>query len=236
MTAAGVRVRYLGQVPCAEGIATFRFAKPEGYMFTAGQFFTLSLNTRDGEQSKHFSHASAPEDADIELTTRLTGSAFKDALLALAPGTEVTLTGPRGRLVLPASARNVGFLTGGVGITPARSIIRHLVMSGAATGIALFNGNRSDDCVPYGGEFRALRDMRERFTLVEVIEQPTLAWESEVGRIDAGLVRRYLSDPEDYYWIVSGPPPMVGAMRVVVDELGLPGEAVAFESFAGYAS
>lgn len=236
VTASTVRVRYLGQIPCAEGIATFRFSKPEGYTFIAGQFFTLTLDTRDGEQSKHFSHASAPEDEDLELTTRLTGSAFKDALSGLAPGVEVTLTGPRGKLVVPASAANVGFLTGGVGITPAHSIIRHLVMSGSPAGIALFYGNRSDDCVPYGAEFRALRVARDRFTLVEVIEQPTPAWNSEVGRIDAGLVRRYLSSPEEYYWIVSGPPPMVDAMKAVVAELDLPDGTVAFESFAGYAT
>lgn len=233
-TASTWRVKFLGQWPCAEGIVTFRFSKPEGYGFDAGQYFTVTLQTREGEQSKHFSHASAPEDATIDLTTRITGSAFKDALMALKPGDEVALAGPRGRLVVPPSARNVGFMTGGVGITPARSIIRHVTLSGASTGIALFYGNRSDDCVPYGDEFRTLAGIRESFTLVEVIEEPTPAWTSEVGRIDADLVRKYISEPGDYFWIVSGPPPMVDAMRNVVADLGLDSSAVIFESFAGY--
>ncbi|MHB1340633.1 MAG: ferredoxin--NADP reductase [Coriobacteriia bacterium] len=233
-TANTWKVAFLGQWPCAEGIVTFRFSKPAGYEFNAGQFFTLTLGTREGDQSKHFSHASAPEDATIDLTTRITGSAFKDALMALAPGEDVTLTGPRGRLTVPPSARAVGFLTGGVGITPARSIIRHLVLSGVPLGIALFYGNRSDDCVPYAEEFRALSGIRDGFTLVEVIEQPTGAWTSEVGRITADLVRRYAPGVEDYFWIVSGPPPMVEAMRTVVADLGLGPESVIFESFAGY--
>lgn len=233
-TAGTTKVQFMGQWPCAPDIVTFRFTRPEGYRFEAGQFFLLTLDTREGRQTKAFSHASAPEDPAIDLTTRLTGSAFKDALLGLRAGAELTIAGPRGHLGPPPSADNVAFLTGGVGITPAHSIIRHLALSGSDTGIALFFGNRTDECVPYGEEFRELAAHRPGFMLAEIIEQPTPAWTGPTGRIDEAFVRRFVTDPHRYFWVVSGPPPMVEAMRPVVSALGLERDEVAFESFSGY--
>jgi len=92
---------FLGYTLCGESTGTFRLTRPTGYTFRAGQFFTLTLNTREGVQTKHFSHANAPQDPGIELTTRLTGSAFKEALQALHPGEEVTISGPGGGLCFP---------------------------------------------------------------------------------------------------------------------------------------
>ncbi|MCE5203917.1 MAG: FAD-dependent oxidoreductase [Actinomycetia bacterium] len=228
------KARFLGYAPCGESTGTFRFTRPTGYTFRAGQFFTLTLSTHEGVQTKHFSHANAPQDPGIELTTRLTGSAFKEALQALHPGEEVTISGPGGRLVLPDRSRPTAFLTGGVGITPARSIIRDLVLSGEPTKMALFYANRTEDSVPYAEEFRGLAQSREGFILVEVIEEPARGWSSETGRIDAALIHRHIERPEAFYWVVSGPPRMVDAMRTVVSGLRLAQGSVAFESFSGY--
>ncbi|KAF0207901.1 MAG: FAD-dependent oxidoreductase [Actinomycetota bacterium] len=234
MSAGEYEVVFIGRTDCGEGVATFRFSRPEGYDFKPGQFFMLTLDTRDGVVSKPFSHADAPDDPAIELTTRLTGSAFKDALLALEPGAAVSVSGPKGRLAVPDDARAIGFLAGGIGITPAHSIIRHAVLRKSDLSITLFYGNRDETCIPYGEEFRGYATSVPGFAYVETLDHPGPDWSGASGFISAELVRANVDDPVSLHWIVAGPPPMVEAMRKVVDDLGLAHESVSYEVFAGY--
>lgn len=226
-------IAYLGTRSCAVGVASFRFVRPKGYSFIPGQFFTLTLETHEGVTSKQFSHADAPGDDAIELTTRLSDSAFKQTLVHLEPGSIVHISGPKGRLGVPEGASAVGFLTGGVGITPARSIIRDAIQRKSGLDIALFYGNRDEDCIPYGEEFRSYA-AAQRMAYIETLDHPLPQWAGEAGFITADLVRRHVADPAARYWIVSGPPPMVDAMKVVVGNLGVPADSVAYELFAGY--
>jgi ferredoxin-NADP reductase len=227
-------VTYLGSRPCADGIGTFRFSRPSEYSFTPGQFFSLSLETEDGLVSKFFSHADAPGDPAIELTTRLSGSAFKNKLLALSVGDVVRISGPKGRLGVPEGSTAVGFLAGGVGITPAHSIIRNVMQTGSPLKVALFYGNRDEACVPYGEEFRGYAASNPRFLYVDTLDHPGPDWAGESGFISAEMIRRHLSDPGALHWIVAGPPPMVEAMKRVVSDLELSPERVSYELFAGY--
>jgi len=227
-------VVFLGATPCGGDVTSFRFSKPADYSFVPGQFFALTLHTRDGVVSKHFSHADAPADAYVELTTRLSGSAFKDALRALEPGAVVRARGPKGRLGVPDGATGVGFLAGGVGITPAHSIIRHAVSLGTGLDIALFYGSRDETCIPYGEEFRRYAASASGFLYVETLDHPGPGWTGESGFITADMVRSHLRTIFDRHWIIAGPPPMVDAMRKVVGDLGLPDGAVSYEIFAGY--
>ncbi|HEX9093199.1 MAG TPA: FAD-dependent oxidoreductase [Coriobacteriia bacterium] len=220
---------------CGPGTGIFRFDRPGEYTFQAGQFFTLSLETREGPQTKTFSHAEAPADPYIELATRLTGSAFKDALLALRPGDEVEVAGPGGRMTLPADVRKAAFLVGGVGITPARSIIRDAVQRASGLSVALFYGNQDQTCIPFGEELTGYASSHAGIEVVDVLAAPNAGWSGETGFITAPLVRRHLDPLDGWHWFVCGPPAMVGAMERVVAELGLPSDSVSWERFSGYA-
>jgi ferredoxin-NADP reductase len=227
-------VRFQVHIPCAPATGLFRFGKPAGYVFQAGQYFSLTLQTREGEQTKHFSHCDAPADSHVELTTRLTGSAFKDALLALRPGEEVHITGPRGHLTVPEGVARVGFLVGGVGITPARSIIRDA--AGRATGLDIlcFDGNLDQSGIPFKQEFDGFEAAHPEIRFVHVLERPLPGWEGESGFITADVVRRHCDPLDGRYWISAGPPAMAEAMKRVFEELRVPGERFAMELFTGY--
>lgn len=227
-------VQYLGHGGCAPAVETFRLRRPEGYVFRPGQFFQLTIDTREGEQSHYFSHADAPDDSATEFTTRLTGSAYKDALLALPLGSQVRFRGPMGSLGVPEGAPSVGFLTGGVGITPGHSIIRDAMLRESGLDIALFYANREPACVPYADEFRAYAAADPTFRYVEVFEVPDPGWTGPVGYITADIVREHVDVSGSRHWIVSGPPPMLNAMRSVVETLGIAPEHVSYEAFSGY--
>jgi ferredoxin-NADP reductase len=219
----------------APGTGTFRFGKPAGYTFTPGQFLSLSLATRDGEQTKHFTHDEAPADPYVEITTRLSGSPFKDALEALVPGDRVRFAGPRGRMTLPADTRKVAFLVGGVGVTPAHSIIRDAVVRGTGLTVALFYGNQDQDGIPFGHEFDSYAAEHPEITVVHVLATPEPGWAGERGFITAEIVRRHIDPLDGWRWVVTGPPAMIEAMKRVLSDLRVPDERVSTESFAGYA-
>lgn len=235
MSVATYTVRFHAHIPCAPATGTFRFGKPAGYAFSAGQYFSLTLQTREGEQTKHFSHCDAPADPRIELTTRLTGSAFKDALLALRPRDEVWITGPRGRLTLPEGVTRVGFLVGGVGITPARSIMRDAVGRGTGLDVLCFYGNLDQLRIPFKQEFDGHEATHPEIRFVHVLQEPLPGWEGERGFITAEVVRRHCDPLDGRYWISAGPPAMAEAMKQVFAELGMPKERFAMEPFVGYA-
>lgn len=203
---------------CGEDTLLFEVAKPEGYVFSAGQWARVGLQTPDGEQVRTLSHATAPSDPALGFATRLSSSAFKVALGAARAGTPVSMVGPGGRLRLGADDSAPVFLAGGVGITPIRSIIRDAWTSGLFRDALLFYGNRDPECVPYGDELRALRG--EHFGLVEVFERGARAEELS-GTISAGIIRSHVEHPSQRQYYVAGPPGMVTAMSSVLDELGV---------------
>jgi ferredoxin-NADP reductase len=206
-------VKLIGRESCGSEIASFRFTKPDGYTFWAGQHMVLTLITAEGPQSKPFTHSQAPSDPYLELTTRLSGSAFKNALFALTPKDAVTVRGPGGRLVLPAGTTRIAFLVGGVGITPVRSILRDAVHRGLKW-----------------EEFEAMAGSGVR--LINVLERAEPSWTGETGFVSSEIVRRHCDLSDGRRVLVSGPPVMVDAMERVLDELGVEGSRRMVERFS----
>lgn len=219
---------------CAERVSYFRFRKPDGYSFLPGQYMMLRVPTAEGPQTKPFTISDAPADDFLEITTRVSQSAFKQALAALAPGGAVEVSTARGKTVLPEDRRRVVFLTGGVGITPARAILRDAAGRGGEGLVAtLLYGNLDERCVPFIEEFREV-SRQGWCDLVLVLDRPPEGWTGETGFITADTVRRYVDIEDAYPYVVSGPPAMVTAMERVLDELAVPAERRIVESFSGY--
>src|SRR5262249_54079706 len=80
--------------------------------------------------TRTFSIASAPEEADVMITTRMRDSAFKSCLKTMKFGATVTMEGPFGDLVLPGDAnRPAVLLAGGIGVTPFRSVVLPAILT-----------------------------------------------------------------------------------------------------------
>jgi ferredoxin-NADP reductase len=218
-----------------EDTGVFRFDRPFGFDAKPGQWLRLTLDTAEGPQTKTFSDAAAPDELEIDITTRLTGSAFKDALKAMDPGDHVTIAGPGGRLRAPAGAKRVALLMGGVGIAPGRGIIRDQVRrADGSTKLCLFYGSNTDSCVLFGNEFEDYAARLPWFKLVSVVATPTPAWTGESGFITSDTVLRHIEPDDGWHFLVAGPPSMIGSMRAVLTELGIGEDRATFEEFTGY--
>lgn len=220
---------------------SYRFSRPAEYTFTAGQWFTITIPSPQGPLSHHFSHADSPTESFVELTTRLTGSDFKNALDALPEGGEATIEGPRGRFVFDYEAPRIAFLTGGIGITPVRSMLRYLVDTqgeGRASGqqLTMFYGSMTEDGIVYKDELPEFEETVEGLRIVHVITNPGEGWKGHSGFIVPEIVRAELTDPSQWVYYVVGPPPMITAMQSVLERLDVPAKQTVIESFAGYTS
>jgi ferredoxin-NADP reductase len=113
-------------------IVSFRFERPPGHEYRAGQWFVITFPGSTEPYEHHFSYSSSPTEPFLEFTTRLRVSAFKNALNALPLGTEVEVEGPYGAFTLQEGLERVVFIAGGIGITCVRSILRWLADGGGA--------------------------------------------------------------------------------------------------------
>jgi ferredoxin-NADP reductase len=241
MTATTFTGTLLEKIPRGADTATFRFSRPGDYTFQAGQFYRIIVPSPYGPLEHVFSHADSPTEEHVELTTRLTGSQFKNALDGLPLGTEVIIEGPFGRFLFRYQDPKIAFLTGGIGITPVRSILRYLTDTGGAgrvpgQEIVLFYGCMTEGGIIYQEELEEYARRVPGLRLVYVITNPAEGWKGHKGFITADTVRAELAEPQAWTYYIVGPPPMITAMQKVVDELGIPESQLVTESFAGYTS
>jgi ferredoxin-NADP reductase len=233
--------RLLEKIQRLPDTSSFRFWRPPEYTFAAGQFFIITLDSPDGPLVHSFSHADSPTDAAVELTTRMTGSPFKNALDSLEVGTEVEIKGPYGQFLFRPEAPRLAFLTGGVGLTPVRSMLRYLIDShgqGRLAGqqLVLIYGSMTEEGILYKEEMEECARVIPGLRVVHVITNPSPAWQGHSGFITSDIVKTELGDPEGWEYYVVGPPPMIDAMWKVIDALSVPHNQVTVEGFVGYGS
>jgi ferredoxin-NADP reductase len=122
-----IQVALVSRELAAERTMSFRFAKPAGWTYRAGQSIDMTLidppETEAEGNLRAFTVSSAPRENSITITTRLRDTAFKRVLQQVALGTQVKVEGPFGDFRLHHAARPAVLLAGGIGITPFRSIL-----------------------------------------------------------------------------------------------------------------
>lgn len=225
--AASYDSRVLSVQRCEDFLA-LRLSKPQGYRFAAGQWLRVSVDTPGGMETRTLSFADSPSEDSLDIGTRLSPSAFKQALAGLEPGAVVRVSAAGGRPKL-STAADIVYLAGGVGITPARSYIRDAIARGLSQqGSILFYGNRDEACIPYADEL--VEWQAAGLEIVHVLESVAQGSTAEQGFITSDVIARHTTVAEKDFF-VAGPPIMVVAMERVLDELGVGAERRHIEAF-----
>ena len=213
---------------------SIRFSRPQGFDYLPGQFIILLLNGIQGEIKKPLSLSSSPTEDFLQVTKRLTGHEFSNALLSLKKGDSISFSGPYGNFTFSGEHEKIAMLSGGIGITPLRSIIKYCTDRGLLTDIFLFYSNRQEDDIPFKDEFEALMAKNPKFTIINTLTRPGPSWKGRVGRIDASMIKQMLADYSERVFYTSGPGKMVDAMKLVLDEMKIPENQARKEYFPGY--
>ncbi len=231
--------RLEGREEVARGTLAFRFARPEGFSYRAGQAVNLALvdppETDAKGNSRTFSLASAPSEATLQVATRMRDTAFKRVLGSLAPGAAVKLRGPMGSFTLPEdAARPVVLLAGGIGITPFMSMLREEERQGSKRPRVLLYSNRSPADAPFLAELHRLARPGSGLRMVAAVTENAPAPGTWGGIADPEFLRRELEGVSGAIHYLAGPPGMVGALRKALGAMGADAADIRTDEFYGY--
>ena len=203
--------------------------------FLAGQFLSIALKS-DKEHTRYLSISSSPtETGYLEVSKKLTDSAFSSAFEALKSGDSIRLRYPMGKFTFDGSCEKIAFLSGGIGITPIRSICRYIVDTGMKTDVVLLYANHSAGDVAFHDDFNTMSEAYKGLKVVNVLREPGDIKCNRTGMIDAGLIKEEIPDYSQRCFFVCGPPAMVSSMKnILADELRLPQGSIVTENFSGY--
>jgi ferredoxin-NADP reductase len=235
-------IKLKGRQELAIGTMAFYFEEPEGFAYKAGQFgdFTLVNPTEADPEgnTRGFSFASAPYEVDLMVATRMRDTAFKRVLKTMPLGTEVSLDAPYGSLTLHSDARIPAvFLSGGIGVTPVRSIVLQATHDKLRHKIVLFDSNRRPEDSAFLDELQEAQERNPNFVLVSTMTEmakSSKAWNGETGFITKDMLTKSIGDLDLPIFYISGPRPMVAAMRKILDDSGIKHDKIRTEEFSGY--
>ena len=233
-----INTTFLTSIDRTYNVKSFRFADQGGVDFRPGQFFQLFLDWEGEELSHFFSFSNSPtEKGYIEFTKKLSDSPYSQALLALQPGTPVRIKLPMGIFIFEGEYPKVAFLSGGIGITPIRSICKFLTDTGSSASVRVIYCSRTTADFVFRGDFDEMEREDRNLSLTYMVtgEEPPEGSIIKAGRLDAETVKKEIPDYPDRVFYVCGPPGMVKAMITMLkDDLSLPPEKIVHENFMGY--
>jgi ferredoxin-NADP reductase len=234
--------KFVDRKGLAGDVSIFRFEKPEGFQFVAGQWCFLSVPPVGFEDNRGLrrplSIASSPLEKELLFATKLSDSAFKRTLAEMSPGTTVTVGSAMGSLVLPkTTATPLAFLAGGVGITLFRSMCRYATDAKTGHAITLFYSSRTPEETPFLDELQGIpqenKDVSVVVTMTRAPEDPKI-WNGLRGRLAADTIKGHFPVWESALYYVAGPPVMADAMKQTLDAMNIPADRIKVELFAGY--
>jgi len=236
------KIKLKGRQEIASGTMAFHFEKPQGFSYKAGQFADLTLvsppETDPEGNTRGFSLASAPYEGDLMVATRMRDTAFKRVLRTMEIGSELSLDAPYGSFTLHDDARVPAvFLSGGIGVTPIRSIVLQATHDKLPHKIFLFDSNRRPEDSAFVDDLTAAQKANPNFTLVGTMtgmDKSAEAWTGETGYITKAMLVKTVADLTLPIFYLSGPRAMVAALRKSLDEAGLKDDKIRTEEFTGY--
>lgn len=232
------------KVSWGPAVKDFIFVPDRKLKYRPGQYmeWTLPHDRPDNRGSRrYFTLASSPTEDTIRLGVKLyeRSSSFKQNMWAMGRRTPIAAGQLGGDFVLPKdSSRKLVFIAGGIGITPYRSMLKYLVDSGDKRIVTLLYGESDPANLAYHD---VLRESAQSLgaKIVYCLDSRSLPGglpgKTRPGRITPELITEEVPDYAECLFYISGPQPMVNAMRDNLRSLGVPDHNVKTDFFPGYA-
>jgi glycine betaine catabolism B len=220
--------------------------------YKAGQFAFFDIGGVYNDPKgpiRHFTISSSPTENFIMISTRIRDSPYKQRLSALEEGTKVKVRGPEGQFVLRDDySKTAVFISGGIGVTPFRSMIKYTMDMQQSRKIIMFDSNRNKENILFKKEFDEWANINKNLKIVYTISEENpqekssaLAeendWKGEYGRVDKSMILKYVDDEtiKNSIFYICGPPGMLNSMKSLIqEELKIPMERIMVEEFTGY--
>ncbi len=158
-------------------VKSVRFEKPWGFSYLAGQYVVLTLSDSSNQMKKPFTLSSSPTEDFLEITKKLTGHPFSNALAELRPGSQVSINGPYGEFTFQTECNecnNIGMLSGGIGITPLRSMIKYSIDKNLSANIILLYSNSDESDMAFRDELENVQRENSNIKVIDTITSASI--------------------------------------------------------------
>ncbi len=133
-------------------------------------------------------------------------------------------------------AEKLAFISGGIGVTPFRSMIKYLIDRGERRSIVLLYSNRTAPEIVYGDIFKQAQSLGVKtvYTLTDAKQIPA-DWQGERGFVNADMITRNIPDFLQRTFYISGSHTMVTEFQKLLSGMGVPRNRVKTDFFPGLA-
>jgi len=214
-------------------VMSIRFEKPSCFNYLAGQYVVLILGDDSNQIKKPFTLSSSPTEDFLEITKKLTGHPFSNALVELKLGDKVSINGPYGMFTFQEECNNIVMLSGGIGITPLRSMIKYSIDKEISANIVLLYSNSSETDIAFRDELELVQKEYPNIKVINTITRPGSDWKGVTGRINTEMIKKYIPDYLSCTFFTCGPTKMVDSMISLLRELEVPEKQIKREIFPG---
>ncbi len=218
-------------------VKTFRFELQQEVSYKPGQYLVLTLDIAEKNFSKAFSISSSPtEKGYVEFTKKLTESPFSHRLNSLKVGDVCDIRMPMGKFTFEGEYSNVAFLSGGIGITPIRSIFKYATDMSLGSSMVLLYSSRTPEYLVFRNDFNIMQRVNKNLKIIYTLTHCDEKVQGcRIGFIDDEMVKQEIPDYASRQFYICGPPAMVDAMRsMLLNKLNLSPQQVTIEDFVGY--
>ena len=242
-------------------VMSFKFSKQDNQLeenkkpvlsdYAAGQFAFFDIGGVNNDPKgpiRHFTISSSPTEDFLMFTTRIRDSPYKKRLSTLEEGTKVKVRGPEGQFVLHDDySKPAVFLSGGIGVTPFRSMIKYATDKQLPLKIVMFDSNKDPENILFKQEFDNWTILNKNLKIIYTISEDKHDddqsfgrnddWNGEYGRINKAMILKYLDNPSlnNSIFYICGPPGMLKSMQSLLqEELEISKEKIKIEEFTGY--
>lgn len=199
--------------------------------YKAGQFITVFFPETGHVEGKSYSISSAPHEKTLNITVKGIG-VFSKKLTSKKVGETVTASLPYGYFYSESETSSLVIVTGGIGISPFRSMILDVLTKNPERKIILLYANKTKETIIFKKEWDEVeKKFPGSFEVIYYITQEEVEDDMKQGRIpvtDIVAVLQSLSDQEIF---------MCGSIAFVreywksLKEAGIPEEIIYTEAF-----
>ncbi len=199
--------------------------------FTPGQFVSVTEQILGREVTRAYSIASPPDGNRFELClNRVEDGLVSPHLFGLRAGDLVRVSEPVGYFVPRNPLNDSVFIATGTGIAPMRSMLLHLLNSGATRQLTLLFGARHAEGLLYRQEFERLAGKYLNFRFLPTLSRPDAAWGGRSGHVQEHLDEALGgSTAVDVY--ICGLKAMVDSVRQELKRRGFDRKRIIYEKY-----
>lgn len=230
------------KIQITPNIYEFIFKNDRKFSFLPGQYleWTLQHNKTDSRgDRRYFTVASSPEEKEIKLgiRTQEDGSSFKKAMLSLREGDKVYASQLAGDFTLPENKKEkLVFIAGGIGITPFRSMILHLLEIKEKRDIVFFYAVSDPKEIAYKNILNTAEEKLGIKVIYMVTNKSKIEkdWKGKVGYLTEEMIKNEVPEFRQRTYYLSGPNSMVDSYKKIIKSIGVSGKNIVTDYFPGF--